>query len=369
MNQMLEYKCPYCGGRMEFDAVSQNMKCPYCDSEIAVSELEHMDAHLEQDQAEEIIPEDANESFDWEKTEDNAWTEEESSGMAVFTCKSCGGEIVADENLAATSCPYCDNPIVLTGRLKGELKPDYIIPFKLDKKAAKEAFQKFISGKKLLPKVFKDQNHIDEIKGLYVPFWIFDAKADAKMTYKATKVRAWSDSEYNYTETSYYEVKRYGNMAFSHIPVDGSSQMADELMESIEPFDFSEAVPFKTAYMSGFLADKYDVAKDLCRPRADQRLKETASEVIRDSVTDGYASVDLTSSNIDLKDATAKYAMYPVWILNTTFNGEHYIFAMNGQTGKFVGNLPVDKGIYWKMFGMYTGIIGAIATVLLHLFV
>lgn len=368
MDQILEYKCPYCGGRMEFDAVSQNMKCPYCDSEIAVSELQNMDAHLEEDQAGEIKPEHANESFDW-KPEEQEWSEEEASGMAVYTCNSCGGEIVADENLAATSCPYCDNPIVLTGRLKGELKPDYIIPFKLDKKAAKEGFRRFTSGKKLLPKVFSDQNHIDEIKGLYVPFWIFDAKADAQMSYKASRVRTWSDSENNYTETTFYEVNRSGVLAFDHIPVDGSSQMADELMESIEPFDFSEAVPFQTAYMSGYMADKYDVSKDLCKPRADERLKESVVEVIRNTVADGYATVDLKSSRIELKDASSKYVMYPVWILNTTFQGEHYIFAMNGQTGKFAGNLPIDKGIYWKLFGMYAGVIGVVATLLLHLLV
>lgn len=367
MNQILEYKCPYCGGRMEFDAASQNMKCPYCDSEIAVSELQNMDAHLEEDQAGEIKPEEHHD-LDWQQSEEQAWTEEESSGMAVYTCKSCGGEIVADENLAATSCPYCDNPIVLTGRLKGELKPDYIIPFKLDKKAAKEGFNRFISGKKLLPKIFKDQNHIDEIKGLYVPFWIFDAKADARMSYKATKVRTWSDSENNYTETSFFEVDRSGILNFDRIPVDGSSQMADELMESIEPFDFKDAVPFQTAYMSGYMADKYDVTKDICRPRADERLKHTTTETIRNTITGGYATVSLKSSEIYLKDASAKYAMYPVWILNTTFNGEHYIFAMNGQTGKFAGNLPIDKGIYWKLFGMYTGIIGVIVSVLLHLF-
>lgn len=100
------------------------------------------------------------------------------------------------------------NPVVLMGQFKGDLRPDYIIPFKLDKKAAKAGFEKHLSGKRLLPKVFKSQNHIEEIKGVYVPFWLFDTDAKAKIRYRATTVRTWSDSEYDYTETSHFMVHR-----------------------------------------------------------------------------------------------------------------------------------------------------------------
>ncbi len=106
----------------------------------------------------------------------------------------------------------------------------------IDKKAAKEALQRHYKGKKLLPKIFKKENHIDEIKGVYVPFWLFDADADADIRYKATRVRTWSDSDYDYTETSYYSIGRSGDIGFDRVPVDGSSKMPDDLMESIEPF-------------------------------------------------------------------------------------------------------------------------------------
>ena len=102
----------------------------------------------------------------------------------------------------------------MMGQFAGALRPDYVIPFKLDKKAAKAALMKHYGGKRLLPKVFKDQNHIDEVKGVYVPFWLFDADADAHVRYKATRVRSWSDSNYNYTETSHYAVIRGGNIGF-----------------------------------------------------------------------------------------------------------------------------------------------------------
>ncbi|MFR4927774.1 MAG: hypothetical protein ACLUB3_07795, partial [Clostridium sp.] len=196
--------------------------------------------------------------------------------------------------------------------------------------------------KRLLPKVFKDQNHIDEIKGIYVPFWLFDTDADADIRYRATKVRSWSDKNYNYTETRFFMVARSGNIGFTRVPVDGSTKMEDDLMESIEPFDFKEAVPFQTAYLAGYMADKYDVGAEESIARANERVKRSTEDNFKSTVT-GYTSVTTEQSSVRLHDGSAKYALYPVWILNTTWNGKQYRFAMNGQSGKFVGDLPVDK--------------------------
>ncbi len=168
----------------------------------------------------------------------------ETDGIRLHVCNPCGGEIIGDENLGATTCPYCGNNVVIKGQFAGTLRPDLVIPFQLDKEAAIVAYKKHIQGKKLLPKVFKSQNHIDEIKGIYVPFWMFQADADANMRYKATKVRIWSDSRFNYRETSCYSVVRGGKLSFENVPVDGSSKMEEELMEFIEPFDMKKAVDF-----------------------------------------------------------------------------------------------------------------------------
>ena len=248
----------------------------------------------------------------------------------------------------------------MMGQLSGALKPDYVIPFKLDKKAAKDALTKFYSGKRLLPKVFKDENHIDEIKGVYVPFWLFDADADADIRYRATRVRTWSDSNYDYTETSFFSVLRGGSLGFAQVPVDGSSKMADDLMESIEPFSFAEAVDFQTAYLAGYLADKYDVTAEESVDRANARIRKSTEDAFAATVQ-GYTSVTPEGGSVRLHNGKAKYALYPVWLLNTTWKDKKYTFAMNGQTGKMVGDLPVDKAAYRRwLFGL-TGIIGAVA--------
>jgi len=350
MAVLQEYKCPCCGGAIEFNSSLQKMKCPYCDTEFEMDTLASYDEQLKNEPESEMT---------WENAAGSEWENGEADGLCAYVCKSCGGEIVGDENTAATSCPYCDNPVVMMGKLSGSLKPDLVIPFKLDKKAAKEALKKHYGGKRLLPKVFKDENHIDEVKGIYVPFWLFDAGADAHIRYKATRVRRWSDTNFDYTETSFFAVTRGGTISFVNVPVDGSTKMTDELLESIEPFDLTEAVDFQTAYLAGYLADKYDVDSEQSIQRANERIKKSAEDAFASTVQ-GFVTLTPEASSIRLEKGTVKYALLPVWLLNTTWNGQKYTFAMNGQTGKLVGDLPVDKAAYHKwLFGL-TGLIGAV---------
>ncbi len=353
MTSTIEYKCPSCGGAIGFESKIQKMKCPYCDTEYDMEALKELDEDLKNEQSDDI---------NWKIETEHEWQGEE-EGVQVYICKSCGGEIIGDENMAATSCPFCNNPVVITGKFSGLLRPDYVIPFKLDKKAAIEGLNKHVRGKRLLPKVFKDQNHIKEIKGIYVPYWLFNADADASIRYKGAKVISWSDSNYCYTKSSYYMILRKGNLGFERIPVDGSTKMPDNLMESIEPFNFKEAVDFQTAYMAGYLADKYDVEAEKSIERANERAKKSVEQSFLSTVN-GYNTVIPEHSSIRIENGTVKYALYPVWILNTVWNGNTYTFAMNGQTGKFVGDLPLDKGAYWKHIGILSGIFSILSYVI-----
>lgn len=352
-----EYKCPCCGGAIAFDSTIQKMKCPFCDTEFEVETLASYDSQLKNEQTDDMK---------WETVGGEMWQEGETEGLRSYVCKSCGGEITGDENTAASSCPYCGNPVVMMDQFTGTLKPDYVIPFKLDKNAAKAALKKHYGGKTLIPKVFQSQNHIDEVKGLYVPFWLFDADADANLRYKATRTRRWEDSRYQYTETRFYAVSRGGKLGFEKVPVDGSKKMPDDLMESIEPYDFSEAVDFRTAYLAGFLADKYDMSTEECIGRANERIKKSAMDALTETVK-GYEITTLEASSVQLKNSKAVYALFPVWILNTTWKGKTYTFAMNGQTGKMVGDLPLDKDAYVRWLLGLTGIMGAVVLAFMYL--
>jgi len=348
LETLQQYKCPCCDGAIEFDSTVQKMKCPYCDTEFEMETLRAYD---------EVLREQPADDMQWNDTPSAQWSDEETQGLRVYCCQSCGGEIVGEETTGATECPFCGNPVVMMGQFAGDLRPDLVIPFKYDKKAAMEALKKHYQGKRLLPKVFKDENRIKEIKGIYVPFWLFDADANANVRYKATRVRMWSDSRYNYTETTYFHVLRAGTLGFENVPVDGSSKMDDGLMESIEPYNIQDAVDFQTAYLAGFLADKYDVDADTSIPRANQRIRQSTETAFANTVT-GYNTVTPVNANIHLENSHAKYALLPVWLLNTQWKDKKYTFAMNGQTGKMVGDLPMDKGLFWKWL---LGVSGAVA--------
>ena len=351
MAVLQEFKCPSCDGAIEFDSTLQKMKCPYCDAEFEMDALQAYQDDLN------ATPQ---ENMTWDTAAGSEWTEGETEGLRVYTCNTCGGEIVADETTGASECPFCGNPVIMTGQFAGALKPDLVIPFKVDKKAAIAALQNHYKGKLLLPKVFKDQNHIKEVKGLYVPVWLFDTDADAHVRYKATRTRTWSDSQYDYTETSHFSVTRAGGIGFENVPVDGSAKMDDTLMESIEPFNIADAVDFQTAYLSGFLADKYDVDAEASIERANQRIKQSTEEAFRSTVQ-GYTSVVPASSTINLQNGRARYALYPVWILNTQWNGQKFTYGINGQTGKIAGDLPMDKGKFWTwLLGVAGGAAAAV---------
>ena len=166
MADLIEYKCPCCMGKIEFDSTSQKMKCPFCGSEFDLETLRSYDEALNETSGES--------NMEWEESAGSEWEQGEADNLRVYKCQSCGGEVVADQTTAASKCPYCDNPVIMTGQFSGDLKPDLVIPFKLNKEQAKAALLKHMEGKPLLPKIFKSQNHIDEIKGVYVPVWLYD---------------------------------------------------------------------------------------------------------------------------------------------------------------------------------------------------
>ena len=354
----LEFKCPCCGGTLQFDSKSQNIVCPYCDSQFAASDLKEYTDDLASDKVEDTS---------WDESRVEAYTNEEMKGMKIYSCDSCGGEIIVEETTSSTSCPYCGNNLLVTKELSGDLKPNRVIPFKKDKDAVMESMKKFLKKKVLLPSSFSKDSVIEEIKPLYVPFWLFDADVDGKVRFKGEVVRSYSDSNYNYKETKYYSIIREGHIAFDHVPVDGSKKMEDKLMESIEPFDFGESTEFNVAYLAGYAADRYDVSKDETFNRATQRCREGTIQAFRNDIS-GYSNVTVSDSNIQLFDTKAQYALYPVWIMNTKWKDKNYRFAVNGQSGKMAGNLPVSPlkfTLFWLLFfalvmGAITGIGAAV---------
>lgn len=350
-SQVIEYKCPCCDAGLTFGADTQQLTCAYCDNTF---DLNTVRTYYESQQKAQT------ESFQWDNSHQQEWSEAERSSMRAFQCPACGGEIVTDENTAATFCPFCDNPTILPSRVSGGLKPDALIPFKTNKDDAKAAFLKLCKGKPLLPKLFTSQQRIERITGIYVPFWLYDCDADYSGDYKATRIHTWSDSRYHYTKTDHFLLKRRAKASFSGIPMDGSSKMEDTFMESIEPYDYGQLADFDTAYLSGYFADKYDVPSEQGKDRIRQRVDQSVQDALQSSMV-GYASVIPTARQLAVNHSKARYVLLPVWMLNTKYNGKLYTFAMNGQTGKMTGSFPVCPK---RTVGWFTGICAAVTLVM-----
>jgi len=202
------------------------------------------------------------------------------------------------------------------------------------------------------------------MKGVYVPFWIFDVDAEGSVAYNGERITKWRNGDTEYTKTEMYSMQRGGNLSFARVPADGSRKMDDTLMESIEPFEFREAVPFQAAYLAGYMADRYDMDMEERMERARERVKKATEDAFRKTLPH-MDRVTVTSSNVNVCNARYWYVLYPVWILNTTWNGEKFTFAMNGQSGKLVGNLPMDKKQFWIGVSVRGGIIGLVIYLLL----
>ena len=136
---------------------------------------------------------------------------------------------------------------------------------------------------------------------------------------------------------------RVGDADFVRVPVDGSSKMPDTHMDAIEPFDYSDLKPFSTAYLPGFLADRYDEDDKKCAARVLTRMKNSTAAALHDTLG-GYTGLQTLSEQLDPRTLEPHYALLPVWMLHTRWKEQDFLFAMNGQTGKLIGDLPVDKG-------------------------
>ncbi len=382
MSNVVSHKCPNCGSALNFSIDDGKLKCVSCASLYTEEEMKKYAEKLEKlaeekqktdvpdavdevyvDVDEEVEPEEKREgSISWGDTSDEMM---ETEGMNGYKCESCGGTIMAEEEQAATRCPYCDNPVVLPDKVGGMLKPDLIIPFAIKKNEMRTRMAGFLKKKFLIPKDFRSTNRIDNTTGIYVPFWFFDAKISASISYDATTTHSYTSGDYRITETKHYICQREGDIDFEKIPADASEAMKDEYMDSIEPFDYAGLKAFDPMYLAGFMADKYSVTREECMPRVVDRMHSSCQTEFGKTVR-GYGSYHVTRSNIyNREEGKVLYAMLPVWLMSMRYKGKVYEFVMNGQTGKFVGDLPISIGrcaVMWAVLGtIFTLIAGGIS--------
>lgn len=345
---VITYKCPSCDGPLKFSPEEQNFTCEYCGSVLTLQELEKLNP---KSQSEQVI------------MEDGAGDElhADTQAAVIYSCPSCGAEVVTDETTAATFCFYCHNPVVLTGRLTGELLPDSVIPFTVSRKDAVEAFEKWVGSKRYVPSDFYCASQIEKMTGVYFPYWVSQWDMQASLEAQAKNLRIWRVGNLEYTETTNFRTRRAGRVSLHELIRLALGKENKELVEGVLPFDMSAQKDFSLSYLSGFQAEKRDIEFDHLENALESEVENYTRILLRDSVR-GYTAVHGESYNICVDALSARYTLMPVWVLTYRSGGKTYYYAMNGQTSKIYGVLPVDKA---KLMRVCAGIFSAVSAVML----
>lgn len=321
---IFHYKCSNCGNDMSFDSESGTLTCPSCENQENI----------------ENYPENLITS---------TFSDDEAK---EYHCGNCGATLLTSADTAATKCCFCEAGVVIADRLSGHLAPAKVIPFTISKEEAMKAFKKWCRRGLITPKGFMTADRVKSITGMYVPFWLYDLNSKVQVKGVGTKVRTYESGDYIYTETSYYDVYRDINLNYVKIPVDASEKMNDELMDKLEPFPYEQLKEFKTPYLAGYIAEKYNYTDEELLPRAENKVSEYIESYIQSTVSN-YHSVHFNVKNIDTRNVNSKYVLLPVWMIIYDLNQTEHTFAMNGQTGKVVGKPPIS---YPKVFTWFSGI-------------
>ena len=317
----LDHKCPNCSAKMVYDIKLEKWHCDYCGTTMTLEELKKY----------------KNASSD---IEENIKVDEYNDYMS-YTCPDCGAEIITDEQTTATFCVYCGNTAILKNKLVGKFAPNKIIVFKKTKEDAEEAFKKLSKGRPLIPKSFNDVKNIEKIRGLYLPFWFHSFVIEGEINYSGQKIQTWVVGDTHYTKTDYYDVIRGGTMLFDSVPIDGSTRFDNALMNTIQPYNYAELKPYNHAYLSGFLAERYDVEANDTRKEVEPLVLDDAKNYLL--AKGNYSNKVIKSNTLKTISYGLEYVLLPVYMVNVKYKDKYYTFAMNGQTGEFIGDIPVDK--------------------------
>lgn len=333
---MRKYECKNCGAELYWDSDAKCLKCEYCTSEYTPADFETEDAEVKEDFTSKTqTPEAADE---YAKATDDS----DSVELVIYKCNHCGAEVVTAKSTIATTCAYCGRAISITSKLVDNFKPDLIVPFSVTEEEAKEIYKKHVKKSLLKPKGFVTENVIKKMKGIYVPFWLHSYVVDAyteAIIERSSSRRIGDDKIIHHEE---YKLSFDSQGVFSRVPTDALKNLDNAVMESIEPYDYNELKAFNPAYMAGFYAEEYNEDKEVTSQRALQRGHETMDAGIQSEIRRNGAQRTI-GSNKRVSELVSKYAMLPVWLLNVDYKKKNYLFAINGQTGKIVGELPISK--------------------------
>ena len=309
MNNTVIEKCPSCGENMFFNTSNQLWECNYCKRNDSYNEIQG------------IVPETSIKNF------------------VTYKCCGCGVEIIGGNDAIYMKCSFCGCDDIKKEPLLNDAAPNYVLPFKINKDEAASCFSKLLSGKFLASRKFKKICDVNEIFGIYVPFWVYDLEVNGEVEFEASDLNFWKDNNFKYAKTSRYSIRKSGHLDFNKVLVDASVNLSSEVMDYLEPYDFSDIVLYDSSYLTGYFIDRYDIDAKSGVDMVSSELKNISIDMIQRTVE--HQNVAVVRDGLMVSSKYTNYVLLPVWMVNVNYKGKKHMFLLNGQTGKVFGNVVI----------------------------
>ena len=322
------FRCSSCGGNVVYSPKTHEMSCPYCGGANTHQQVEE--------------------------------------GESTVMCINCGGEIPRKQFDASGKCPYCDTYVIYDERVSGEFRPNRILPFLVDKEEAKDKMKQAFKSCTFAPDDFLDEAKLKSMKGVYVPFFLYDYDAECDFEGEGIKKRVWRTGNTEHTETSYYLVKRDMEIDFEQIPVDASTAMDDSVMDLMEPYDYKQMEDFEPKYISGFYSEYYNESSSYYEPRAKLKAEGDANTILNQTLS-GYDRVSSNRRIVNTQQKKVQYVLLPVWEYEYSYQDKKYVYHINGQSGKIIGKAPLSKKKLCAYSATLFGLLVSIGTLVIKI--
>jgi DNA-directed RNA polymerase subunit RPC12/RpoP len=332
------YICPKCAGKMNFDAASGMLNCPFCGHSMPVPT-----------------------TTDAVKEHDLLQTLQDESGKAhgygtdvkAINCKSCGATVNVPANVTSTQCPFCGSNQVIEQKPDPKLiQPESVVPFGVDEATAHRKFRDWLGQGWFHPNDLKALGGGQKLRGVYLPFWTFDAHAESNWRaesgdyyYETEWVTVTRDGKQVREQQQVQKVRWYWTSGhhsgeYDDVLVYATRSINLKILQKIYPYDTQKLLTYKPDFLAGWSAEAYQIPLAEAWPLGRDILYNHEHSAC-DSLVPGDTHRNLSVST-DLSQLTYKHVLLPVWVASYRYNNKTFQFMINGQTGKVQGEKPIS---------------------------
>ncbi len=346
-----QFPCGQCGAKLDYQPGTSELACPYCGHRNPIPQSE-----------DEVL------EIDFQSTLADLAQAQPTQQQEAVHCNGCGADINRPANLDAMLCPFCGSNVVMTAQSRKLIKPQALLPFRIDRKDAQERFKQWIAGLWFAPGTLKKYAEVDgRFNGVYLPFWTYDS--DTVTVYRGmrgehywtTETRTVIRNGKSVRETVQVRKTRWwpcsGTVfeSFDDVLTPASRSLPRKYVEALEPWDLPAVQPYEDAYLSGFRAESYTVELDEGFTQAQAKMETVIRSSVRSDI--GGDEQRILSLRTQYNNVTFKHLLLPIWIAAYRHGEKVYRILVNARTGEVQGERP------WSWIKITLAVLGAAAVI------